>query len=207
MPKFFKQHLLTPPHLLENPHLLDGPEEDHFEHEEIDEDFILGQSQIKTLFSWTAPSRPHRKRSRSYYTTIFILITLTCLIAFLFGEKLFIGALLAFTFVVYVLAFIPPNEIEYKISTQGITIGDHFYHWQELDSFWITEKDGFKILYIPTYMYFPSVLMLVLANVNEEEVKKTVVRFLPFQEIAPKSTFEKWADNLQKHFPLEAPQH
>ena len=40
-------------------------------------------------------------------------------------------------------------------------------------------------------------------QMDEEKVKKTVARFLPFHEVPYRSTFEKWADGLQKHFPLE----
>lgn len=167
---------------------------------------------IKTYLSWKAPSRPFRKKDKSYYTTIAILVVLLILIALLAQEILLIGVLLALAFVAYVLGFVPPEDVEYKISTQGITIGDHFYFWQDLDSFWFAEKEGQKILNVLTHLRFPGQLMLVLdpstssGQESEEEVKKIVAKYLPFHEIAPKSLMDKWADSLQKHFPLENPQ-
>ena len=164
---------------------------------------MMEAEEIKTLFTWEAPSRPFRKKDRSYYTTIAILAILLVLIAFLAKEFLLIGVILSFAFVAYVLAFVPPHNIKYKISTQGITIGEDFYFWHFLDAFWFKEKEGSKILHIQTRLRFPAQLMLVLDGVEEEKVKKLVARFLPFVEVPYKSWMEKWSESLQKHFPLE----
>ncbi|MBI4036555.1 hypothetical protein HY386_01595 [Candidatus Daviesbacteria bacterium] len=167
--------------------------------------------EVKTLLSWQAPARPFRKKERSYYTTIAILVILLILIALLAREFLLIGVLLALTFVSYVLAFIPPEDVTYKISTQGVTIGDHFYFWHELDSFWFKEKEGFRVLYIQTLLRFPGQLMLVLGlpagGQDTEEVKKEVARFLPFHEIPRTTLLDRWAEGLAKHFPLENIHH
>ncbi len=192
MPTILKENLLSSP--LDQPEL--PPAED---------DAFAINDPVRTLISWTAPARPFRKKDRSYYTTVVILIVLVSLIAFLAGEKMLIGALFALGFLVYILNYIPPDDVEYKISTQGVTIKDHFYHWAELDSFWFSQKDGFKVLNILTQIRFPGVLMLVLGEASEEEVKKVCARYLPYHEIAPRSLMDKWSEGLQKHFPLENP--
>lgn len=163
---------------------------------------------VETLMTWKAPSRPHRKKNRSFYTTVAILIILIAMIALLAGERMLVAVLFALMFLVYVLNFIEPGEIDYKISTQGVTIDDHFYHWQEMDSFWFEKKDGYTVLHIFTQLKFPTMIMMVLGQTTEEiEVKKIVARFLPFHEIPPKSTVEKWGESLQKYFQLETPHH
>ncbi len=159
--------------------------------------------EVMTLLSWEAPSRPFRKKDRSYYTTIAVLVALLMLITFLMREFLLMGTLLALAFVSYVLAFVPPHDIKYRISTQGITIGEDFYFWHFLDAFWFKEKDKHRILIIQTRFRFPGQLMLVLGDQDEEKVKKIVARFLPFVEVPYKSWMEKWSESLQKHFPLE----
>ncbi|OGE64869.1 hypothetical protein A3I48_01980 [Candidatus Daviesbacteria bacterium RIFCSPLOWO2_02_FULL_36_7] len=165
---------------------------------------MMEAEEIKTLLSWQAPSRPFRKKDRSYYTTIAILVILLVMIVFLWLQDfLLIGVLLALAFVAYVLAFVPPHNIGYRISTQGITIGEDFYFWHFLNAFWFKEKEGLKILHIQTGLRFPAQLMLVLGNQDEEKVKKLVARFLPFVEVPYKSWMEKWSESLQKHFPLE----
>ncbi len=168
---------------------------------------MVEAGEIKTLLNWTAPGRPYRRRDRSYYTTIAILVVLLSLIAILAQEFLLIGVFLAIAFVAYVLAFIPPEEISHKISTQGVTIGDHFYFWHELDSFWFKEKEGQEVLFIQTRLRFPGQLMLVLGEVNQDEIQKAVARFLPFHEIPQTTTMDRFAESLQKHFPLENTHH
>lgn len=187
MPILETENLLTPPHLLA----------EHSVPENVDP--------LETFLTWKALSRPYRKKDRSYYTTIAILITLISATAFLMGEKLLIGAILAFAFVVYVLNFVRPEEIEYKLSAQGITVGGHFYHWNELEAFWIGEKEGLKVLFVSTKFRFPKLLMLPLGPASEEEARRLCIRFLPFHEIPPRSLMDKWSEGLQKHFPLENP--
>ena len=160
---------------------------------------------VRTFLTWNAPSRPFRKKDRSYYTTIAILVILLALISLLAREFLLIGVILAFAFVTYVLGFVPPGSVEYKISSQGVTIGDHFYFWGDLDSFWFAEKEGVKILHILTRLRFPGQLILILGSEDEEKIKNIVARYLPYHEIPPKSLMDSWAESLQKHFPLENP--
>lgn len=212
MPRFFKQDILSDPkldpsHELESP--LDTPELEA-PHQRMNPDLEgdglgLNYDPLKILLSWKAASRPFRKKDRSFYTTVFLLLILISGIAFFSGQVMLIGVFLSLGFLIYVLNFIPPEDVEYKLSNQGVTIGDHFYHWQQLDSFWFSEKDGFKILHILTLIKFPGVLMLVLGETPQEDVKRVVAKFLPYHEIAPKSQIEKWSDSLQRYFPLENP--
>ena len=160
------------------------------------------QNESKTLLSWTAPSRPYRKKNKRYYFTTAIIIILLVLIAFVIGHFLLIATLLAFSFVVYVLAFVPPENIDYKISSSGITIGERFYLWKELDSFWFKEKEGHEVMIVKTKLKFPAQLLLVLDN-DQERVKKIVVKYLPFYEIPRTSLLDRWIEGLQKNFPLD----
>lgn len=182
-------------------------EKEEVQHTENTPDEEKNLDPVRTLLSWVAPSRPFRKKDRSYYTTIAIIVIILILISLLAREIILIGVLLAFTFVVYVLAFVSPEDVEYKISTQGITIGDHFYFWGDLNSFWFSQKEGYRLVHILTHLHFPGQLMLLLGDQDEGEIKNTLAKYLPFQEIAPKSFIDKWAESLQKHFPLETPQH
>ena len=193
MPKFFQRE--TP--LLEAPDLLESPQQTGSNNPDPSDNLL------KTLLVWKAPSRPFRKKDRSFYTTVVILLVLVGLIAALAQEFLLIGVLFAFGFVVYVLNFVPPEEVECKLTTQGVTVGDHFYHWQELDSFWMDKKEGHRVLYILTNLRFPGVLMLITDPVEEENIKRLCARFLPFHEIPPKTWMDKASDYLQKHFQLE----
>lgn len=210
MPRFFKQHLLTPPHLLPKPEpLLPKPEpllpaqsEPTPHYSDYDDD---DYNVVQDLLVWTAPSRPYRKKDRSFYTVALVLIVLGGLVALPISGPLFGVALMALLFVAFVLDRMPPEDIQYKISTQGVTVDNHFYHWHDLDSFWLGDKDNHQLMYIRTRYRYPALLMVMLGPVAENQIKGVVAHFLPFQEIAPKSMLEDWSRTLQKHFPLETP--
>lgn len=161
------------------------------------------QNQSKTLLSWEGASRPFRKKNKTYYLTTSAIIILLILIAFVIQHFLLIATLLAFSFVVYVLAFVPPQDIDYKISTSGITIGERFYLWKELDSFWFKEKEGHQVMIVKTRLKFPAQLLLVLKDHDQENLKKTVSKYLPFYEIPRTTLLDRWTESLQKNFPLD----
>src|SRR3989344_2790499 len=75
--------------------------------------------EIKTLLNWRSPSRPFKKRSRDYFTTIAAIVFLIGVILLFIKEFLLIGVILALMFVSYVLATVPPEEVEHEISTEG----------------------------------------------------------------------------------------
>ena len=223
MPTVYKENLLDTPvdkfeiipprleaeKLLESPHdmLLSANYQDSIPGLEASQQIEDKDDPLRTLISWKAMSRPYKKRNRSFYTTVAILVVLFSPIALFLGGKTLFLALAALGFVVYIFNLVPPEEIDYKLSTQGLTIGDHFYHWQEMDSFWVTQKDHNKMLNILTRFKFPMVLMVILDPAQEEKIKRVAAEYLPFHEIVPKSIMEKWAEGLQKHFPLENPNH
>lgn len=212
MIKFFQKDLLDSSSIspiLDTDHELETPRDMLIS--EVSEDQITNHPEVetddplKTLLTWKGLSRPFRKKDRSFYTTVAVLVVLVAPFALFLGGIPLFSALLAFGFVVFVLNMVPPEEVNYKFSAQGVTISDHFYHWQELDSFWMAEKDGHKVLNILTHYKFPGVLMLLVDPSQEETVKQVCARYLPFREIVPKTIMEKWAESLQKHFPLENP--
>lgn len=197
MPKYAAQHLLSSP--LDTPELPPGNPSDT----QNPDDYYQDYDPVRELFSWKAPARPHTVRGRSFYTTIATLIILLSCIALFFQEWLLIGAMLAFGFLVYVLNFVAPTDIAYRFSTQGITIGEHFYHWDELDSFWFEKKGDQRLMYVLTRFRFPGMLILVLGETDQDRAKKIAATYLPFREIVPKSAMDKWSDALQKYFYIE----
>jgi predicted DNA-binding transcriptional regulator len=78
----------------------------------------------KDLYSWTAPSRPFKKRNREFYTTIATLVILLSVILLFAKEFLLIGVILSFGFVSYVLATVPPGKVSHRLTNKGIRTGE-----------------------------------------------------------------------------------
>lgn len=161
--------------------------------------------EVKTLLSWSSPSRAYAKWSKRFIVSLVALVTLILLVLIVIQDFLPIAVVLSVVFVYAVLATFPPESVEHKMTTQGISSGQHAYIWNELHSFWFGEKYGQRILFIQTRLRFPRELVILVGDQSEEEVKKMLVKFLPFREIAEQPFFDKFATWLSSLLPLETP--
>ena len=157
----------------------------------------------RTLLSWMAPARPFKKPKKEYFTTIGTIVGLVIVILLFLKETLLIGVILALCFVGWVLATVPPKEIENKITTRGVYSEKHFYPWEQLDSFWFTESHGQKVLNIATYLRFPNQIFVLLGSKKEKEVKEALLKNLRFNPNPPRSFLDDAAEFLAKKIPLE----
>ena len=159
--------------------------------------------EVKTLLSWTAPGRPFRKRGRQYYLTSLLIMLLVEVILFLFSQYLLMLVVVSLVFVSFALATVPPRNFHYRISTEGITIEDHYCLWQELYDFYFRKIEGVDVLHVRTHSFIPGELTLTLGEIDKEHVKRVLLPYLPYREIIKPTFMEKSGDWLSKNFPLE----
>lgn len=158
--------------------------------------------EVKTLLSWKAPGRPFRKRGKEYYLSVLLITVLIEVILFLFSQYMLMAVVLSFVVMAFALVTVPPHNFQYRISTEGITIEDHFYLWQELYDFYFKKRDNLETLHVRTRS-FPGEIILSLENVDRVQLKSVLLQFLPYREIIKPTFMEKSADWLVKTFPLE----
>lgn len=160
-------------------------------------------SSVKTLLAWTAPGRPFRKKGRQFYLTSLLIMLLIEIILFLFSQYLLMLVVVSLVFVSFALATVPPRDFNYRISSEGITIEDHFFLWQELYDFYFKKKEGDEVLHVRTHAMLPGELIITLGNVDKEQVKSVLLPYLPYREIIKPSFMEKSGEWLARNFPLE----
>jgi hypothetical protein len=157
---------------------------------------------FKEIFSWEAPERPFKRRSKEFWTTLLSLVLLISLILFFAKEYFLIATIFALVFLFYILSTRPPQKITYKITNQGIFWGQTKYEWPVLHSFWVESDDGQAVLKVSTYLSFPRQLILPLGDQDEKALREVLENFLPYEQ--PEPTFIEKATNwLAKTFPLE----
>jgi len=154
----------------------------------------------EVLFSWKAPARPFRKRKKEELKFPAVVVGLLILILLFFKEFALIGVLLSLCFVAYVFSTVPPKEIENKITTKGVYSGNHFYPWEQLDSFWFSEVSGQKVLNFATYLNFPTQIFLLLGDLDEDKVETTLSEYIRFNPNPPRSLLDNLAESLGKKF-------
>jgi len=161
------------------------------------------QNTVETILEWTAPGRPFRKRGKQYYLTSLLITLLVEVILFLFSQYLLMLVVLSLVFVAFVLNTVAPSDFKYRISTEGITVEDHFFLWQELYDFYFKKREGIDVVHIRTHSFIPGELTLTLGNTDREHVKSALLPYLPYRELIKPTFMEKSADWLTKNFPLE----
>jgi len=162
------------------------------------------EHEVKTHLSWKALSRPYKKRKREFFLMVLFVTVCLLIILFLFKEWVLMLAVLSIAFLSLVLATTKPHEVEHKITTQGVITGEHAYLYKELYDFWFDEKDGHTILYLRTYAFFPGVLSLLVEEVSKDQVRDTLVNYIPYREVVKKTFMDKASSWLSKNFPLES---
>ena len=172
-------------------------------HEEPDEHESYGYHDVKTILSWDASGRPYKKRKKEFYLTALLIATLIGVILFLFSQYLLMLVVAALVLVSFALSSVPPRDFHYKISTEGLTIEDHYYLWQELYDFYFRKVSGVDTVHIRTQAFFPGEVILTLGDVSREHAKHALLPFLPFREYVKPTFSEKAGDWLYTNFPLE----
>lgn len=159
--------------------------------------------EIRTLLAWIGPNRPFRRRGREYFINVLVILLAIEVILFLFSQYMLMVLALSVVFLAFTLATVPPQPFHYKISTQGITVEDHYYLWQELYDFYFKRQDGVDLLIIRTKAYFPGELVITLGDMHKEHIKEVLLPYLPFREFVKPSFIERAAEWLSKTFPLD----
>lgn len=159
---------------------------------------------VTTLLVWSAPGRPFTKRGREFYLSALLIALPIEIIAFLFSQYALMLAVAAVLFLSLVLSSVPPRDFRYRISTEGLSVEDHFYIWHELYDFYFKKVEGVDILMIRTQDFIPGELRISLGNASRDHVRKVLLQFLPYREMVQPTFMEKSADWLSKTFPLES---
>lgn len=157
----------------------------------------------KTLLAWNAPGRPYKKRGKQFFATSLLLALLIEIILFLFTQYALMMVVASLVFLSFTFVLVPPRDFHYKISTEGITVEDHFYLWQELYDFYFKRREGIDILMMRTHDLFPGELSITLGDMTKQHVLQVLLPYLPYRETIKPTFMEKSADWLVNTFPLE----
>jgi len=145
------------------------------------------------LLKWRALERPFKERDQSWFTTVAVIVVLASFVALFLKEFLLLGVIFAITFVSYLLATKRPEMLAHTITDEGISSGDKFYSWDNLESFWFKNLAGETALVVTLRKGFPSQLFLLLGDVHEENVKQILVNHLEYVPAPEEDWMEKSA--------------
>ena len=158
------------------------------------------QFEVKDLYKWSSPSHVFVPRGKRWITYI-ILISLLIILVILFAQQfIIIAPVLAVAFLAYVLASIPPENIDHRFTNQGVVTGKRNFLWEELYDFWFVEKHGQTILNVDTNLNFPARILMIVDKKHKEKVKSILLEYLPYREIPRTNWIDRVGDSLSGYF-------
>lgn len=161
------------------------------------------EEETKTLLKWTSPSRPFKKRDRDFFTTIGAMAFLIIVIVAFAQEWVFILAIISFIFMVYVLNTVPPESVGHEITNNGITSANHSYVWTDFREFWFVQKYQIPMLVIQTKLRFPSRIIILLNDQDQNKIKELLSPHLLFKEAPVKNWMDKASEWLSQKVRFE----
>lgn len=171
-------------------------------------------STFTKLYSWRAPERYWVQRDRAWFTLYTIFFLLIILVGVLIKEFIFILAVLAFAFLWFISALIPPEITEHSVTTVGIRAFGKLYRWKSIKHFWFSEKDGVVFLHLDTLVDETKALtkrisLILNERGQDKEIFDSLIQFVDFgeQEEISYNYFTRFTDGeyyeLERYLPEE----
>ncbi len=160
---------------------------------------VVRREPERDLAVWTAAARPFKKRNRTFYITLIAIAGIVGLILFLVEGFMPVVLIIALIFLFYVLSTVEPENIEYKITNRGLKVAEKRTDWDRCLRFWFTKRFDNELLVVEI-VTIPGRLELVINPVDKEQIKKSLLIYLPEEEASP-SFLDRAGDWFAKKLP------
>ncbi len=155
---------------------------------------VVRREPERELVVWTAPARPFKRRDRQFFISVFAIAGIIALVLFLAEGIMPVLLIVAVTFLYYVLSTVPPENIEYQITTRGLKVAGKLTVWQDLIKFWFGKRLDSEMLFFDTFL-IPGRIEVVINPEIKEKLKKEISAYILYEEV-PASRLDKVTDWL-----------
>ena len=144
----------------------------------------------KPLITWTAPTRPFKKRTREFYINLFAVSGLIGLIIFLIEGIIPVILIVSLLFIFYIFSTIEPENAEYSLTSFGVRInGKMIKYWEELGLYWFAKRMNDETLVLETNTA-PWRIEFVIDRGKKEEIEKIISKKL-YKHESPETPLDK----------------
>lgn len=133
----------------------------------------------RVLAEWTVPEYVKYPHSKVWYVMVIGLALALLTHAIVVANFLFIIIIIIVSTIVYLHERNSPTMIEFLILEGGIALGERFYPYKEINSFWIIyEPPHVKLLYFGVNHFFRKELPIHLENQNPLVIRRILLDYL-----------------------------
>lgn len=134
--------------------------------------------------SWEASEYIHHNRDGLWFT-VFILVTIlfVAMSIFLLSNYFFTALIVVMAIALFMYARRPPRVERYTLTSQGLSIGQKFYSFNEFRSFGVVEDGAlFSVRLLPTAR-FGQALTIYFAENDGEQIVDILGAYLPMEDL------------------------
>ena len=132
---------------------------------------------------WQAPEYIHKDRTVDWFWAMGLVTLAVCLLAIWIHNYLFAIFILISGCCLALFNIRHPENINFSITTEGITMGKDKYNWKSIKSFNIKNDSENPKLLIQTSKYFLPVYTIPVPANLIEEIRESILKFVPIVEL------------------------
>lgn len=160
---------------------------------------VVRREPERDLVVWTGPARPFKKRDRQFYVTVFAMAGIVALVLFFAEGVMPVLLIISLVFLYYVLSTVPPEDVEYKITSKGIKVSGKLTEWQYLTRFWFSKRFDAELLVFESVV-IPGRIEFVVKPDLKDKLRTEISAYIPFEEV-PASGIDKVTEWFAKVLP------
>ncbi|MBU1730396.1 hypothetical protein KJ557_02480 [Patescibacteria group bacterium] len=132
--------------------------------------------------SWEAPEYLYREKSSDWFWSVGIIAFAGVVSAYMFGNVLLAILILLCGFTLALFGAKKPRVISFSISRKGVRVESILYPFQNLESFWILEKEHENILLLKSHKMLTQQIVVPLGDTDPDQVQMFLEDFIPGEE-------------------------
>lgn len=144
--------------------------------------------------SWTAPEFSHYEKSNYWILGLIFIVLLLVAFAYLMKNWLMGIAFVLSGVALFMLSKRAPENVEHEVSEIGVKVGQRFYSFSKLKSFWFIETDEVRTLNFEPTRRISPIITLQLSKADSAKIRQFLLIYLPEQE----GRKEDWFDKLSR---------
>ena len=132
----------------------------------------------KGELQWKVPEYPQYERGKLWYMIAGIVGVLLLIYSVVSGNFLFAVIVILGVLISLISSWRKPSLIDFRMSDDGVKIGEVFHPWDKFQSYWIVNEDGQKNLGLDLKNWLKTDLYLPIRGYSLRDVEKFVSKRL-----------------------------
>lgn len=153
------------------------------------------------LYQWIAPAKITVKRDKQWYINVALMGMFIIFFGILVKNMMIVAVILSLIFALYINVSLPAPMTIYKLTKQGIEIGQgkniEIYPWEFLLEYAYYYKEGQEFMYVYTFIGSPERIQVLYSEEDRKFINMIMEIFLPYKAPPKKQGwFSKWTDGI-----------